>query len=80
MKSHRTKTITIRFLRRPGCPMAVVADMLRYDDATLVGTTTDEHVHEECVRSVTMTMHWMRDPTMARWASFAVGAQIVSEG
>lgn len=70
-------TYTIAFRRTQGCHLAIVQDMARYDGAEIVSTTTDDTCEPECVRTVTLHSKKRLQPTMARWASFMLGAHKV---
>lgn len=83
---HKPHTYTIDFPERRPCPAGVIAEMARYDwaditagidgagqaiTAKMTGDKAPTHF-----RSVTFTSHRGFKPTMARWASFAVGARL----
>lgn len=72
----REISVTIRFHRRGGCPRGVAEDMARYDGARITGTSEDDDCEPNHLRSVTMA--GPNEPTMARWASFMVGAFVSS--
>jgi hypothetical protein len=77
MKTKQGLTYTIGFRARRGCSPGIVADMARFDAATLTGTTRDDECAEGHVRTATFFAHLTGargEPTMARWASFVVGA------
>lgn len=70
------KTYTLRFLAKRGAPMGIVEEMARYDSAKITATERDEDCEPGHVRQATFVGRF--DPTMARWASFIVGATLVT--
>lgn len=70
------KHYTIRFVAKRGAPMGIVEDMARYDGASITATERDDDCEPAHVRQATFVGRF--DPTMARWASFMVGARLVT--
>lgn len=70
-------TYTIAFRAPRGCPLSIVRDMARYDGAEIVSYTMDERCEPDCVRDVELHSPKRLQPTMARWASFMLGAHKV---
>jgi hypothetical protein len=68
---------TLRFATKRGCSVGVVAEMAKYDNATVVRTVNDLECAESCVRAATFKGNFR--PTMGRWASFPVGATLVGD-
>ena len=77
MGGHAVTTYTIEFLRPAGCPRAIVEDMARYDGARITAYSGDERTEDGHVRDVTLEFKRGQRPTMARWASFMVGARLL---
>lgn len=69
----------IKFHAKRGCEDVVVRDMLRYDSQFLVNWERVEDGTGFAWIEVVAVYNRGMAPTMGRWASFAVGAQIVSE-
>lgn len=67
----------IEFLGKRGCPPAVLEDMARYDSATVLNTNADSDCSSYHCRRATLL--GSDRPTMARWASFGIGARLVGE-
>ena len=70
------KHYTICFHAKRGAALGVVEDMARYDSAKITATETDEDCEPGHVRQATFVGRF--EPTMARWASFMVGARRVT--
>lgn len=64
---------TIGFARASGCERGIAEDMARFDAGRIVAETTDDRCRDDNLRSVTIEGRF--PPTMARWASFVVGAR-----
>jgi hypothetical protein len=70
------RTYSIGFRRKGGCPLGVARDMARFDGAQLISHTDDFNCDSGAIRTATFVGGFA--PTMARWASFVVGATLIS--
>lgn len=70
------QTYTVTFGRAGGCPIGVAEDMARFDAGKIVAKVADTDCQSDHYRSVTIQGRFA--PTMARWASFMLGARITN--
>jgi len=65
---------TIEFMARRGCEPSIAEEMARFDAGRIIGQESDADCLPGNLRRV--TIEGKHRPTMARWASFSVGARI----